>query len=170
MKFAVVGAGVIGDLHAQTITNLSGAEVSVVDDVQFERAQDLAGRHGARPLSDISAALSLPDIDAVAICTPSGDHADLAVAALKAGKHVVVEKPLDVWLAAAGRVAAAERESGRRAGFGVPVAPVPIPPYTPVMSTGISVAGVASQRSALNLPLHVAPFTLPLAGRSTLQA
>src|SRR5450759_4063546 len=114
MKFAVVGAGVIGDLHAQTITNLSGAEVSVVVDVQFERAQDLAGRHGARPLSDISAALSLPDIDAVAICTPSGDHADLVVAALKAGKHVVVEKPLDVCLAAAGRVAAAERESGRR--------------------------------------------------------
>jgi len=62
MKFAVVGAGVIGDLHAQTITNLSGAEVSVVVDVQFERAQDLAGRHGARPLSDISAALSLPDM------------------------------------------------------------------------------------------------------------
>jgi UDP-N-acetyl-2-amino-2-deoxyglucuronate dehydrogenase len=113
MKFAVVGAGVIGKLHAQTITNLPGAEVGVVVDVQLERAQDLAGRHQARALSDIAAALSLPDIDAVAICTPSGEHADLVVAALRAGKHVVVEKPLDVCLAAARRVAAAERESGR---------------------------------------------------------
>jgi UDP-N-acetyl-2-amino-2-deoxyglucuronate dehydrogenase len=113
MKFAVVGAGVIGDLHARTISNLSGAEVGVVVDVQLDRAQDLAGRHQARALSDIGQALSLSDIDAVAICTPSGDHADLVVAALQAGKHVVVEKPLDVSVAAAGRVGAAERDSGR---------------------------------------------------------
>jgi len=65
-------------------------------------------------LRDIAQALSLPDIDAVAICTPSGEHADLVVAALQAGKHVVVEKPLDVLVAAAGRVAVAERDSGKR--------------------------------------------------------
>ena len=114
MKFAVVGAGVIGDLHARTISSLSGAEVGAVVDVQFDRAQDLAGRHQSRALSDIGQALSLPDIDAVAICTPSGDHGDLAVAALQAGKHVVVEKPLDVSVAAARRVAVAERDSGKR--------------------------------------------------------
>ena len=114
MKFAVVGAGVIGDLHAATISNLPGAEVAAVVDVQFDRAQDLAGRHQARALGDIAQALSLPDIDAVAICTPSGEHADLVVAALQAGKHVVVEKPLDVLVAAAGRVAVAERDSGKR--------------------------------------------------------
>src|SRR5450631_212612 len=114
MRFAVVGAGTIGELHAATITNSSAAEVGVVVDVQFDRAQDLAGRHGARPLSDISEALSLPDIEAVAICTPSGNHADLVVSSLQAGKHVVVEKPLDVSLAAARRVAVAERDSGRR--------------------------------------------------------
>ena len=112
MKFAVVGAGVIGSLHAQKITDLPGAEVGVVVDVQLERAQDPAGRQQARALSDIAAALSLPDIDAVAICTRSGEHADLVVAALRAGKHVVVEKILDVALAAARRVAVAERESG----------------------------------------------------------
>jgi predicted dehydrogenase len=114
MKFAVVGAGVIGNTHAQTIANLPGAEVGVVVDVQLERAQDLAGRHQARAHSSISQALSLPDIDAVAICTPSGAHADLVVAALEAGKHVVVEKPLDVSLAAARRVAVAPHDSGRQ--------------------------------------------------------
>jgi predicted dehydrogenase len=114
MKFAIVGAGTIGELHAQTIAELSGAEVGAVVDARLDRAQDLAGRHQARALSDISQALSMPDIDAVAICTPSGDHADLAVAALQAGRHVVVEKPLDVSLAAARRVAVAERGSRRR--------------------------------------------------------
>jgi predicted dehydrogenase len=114
LKFAVVGAGVIGDLHARTITSLPGAEVAAVVDVQLDRARDLAGRYQARAHSGIGEALAFPDIDAVAICTPSGNHADLAVAALRAGKHVVVEKPLDVSLAAAARVAVAERESGRR--------------------------------------------------------
>ena len=112
MRFAVVGAGVIGSLHAQMTTDLPGAEVGVLVDVQLERAQDPAGRHQARALSDIAAALSLPDIDAVAIWVRSGEHADLVVAALRAGKHVVVEKPLDVALAAARRVAVAEREGG----------------------------------------------------------
>ena len=114
MKFAIVGAGAIGDLHAQTIASLPPAEVSVVVDVQRERAQAMAERHQALALSDPFEALTLPDIDAVAICTPSGQHADMVVAALKAGKHVVVEKPLDISLEAAHRVAAAERESDRR--------------------------------------------------------
>jgi predicted dehydrogenase len=114
MKFAVVGAGVIGNLHAQTISDLPLAEVSVVADAHLDRAQALAVRYQARALSDASEALLLPDIDAVAICTPSGQHADLVVAALRAGKHVVVEKPLDISLEAAGRVAAAERDSDRR--------------------------------------------------------
>ena len=114
MKFAVVGAGAIGDLHAQTIADLPQAEVGVVVDVQLERAQALAARHQTLALTDLYEALSLPDIDAVAICTPSGLHADMVVAALEAGKHVVVEKPLDISLEAAHRVTAAERESDRR--------------------------------------------------------
>ena len=53
------------------------------------------------------------DIDAVTICTPSGLHADGAVAALDAGKHVVVEKPIDITLAAADRIIDAEKRSGK---------------------------------------------------------
>jgi UDP-N-acetyl-2-amino-2-deoxyglucuronate dehydrogenase len=114
MKFAIVGAGVIGDLHAQTIAGLPGAQVSVVVDAQLEHAQALAARHQALAVTDLSEALSVPDVDAVAICTPSGQHAGMVVAALRAGKHVVVEKPLDISLPAAFRVAAAERDSDRR--------------------------------------------------------
>ena len=114
MKFAVVGAGTIGGLHAQTIAGLPQAEVAVVVDVQRGQAQALAARHCALAITDLSEALTLPGIDAVAICTPSGQHADMVVAALKAGKHVVVEKPLDISLEAAHRVAAAEHASDRR--------------------------------------------------------
>jgi UDP-N-acetyl-2-amino-2-deoxyglucuronate dehydrogenase len=114
MKFAIVGAGLIGDLHAQTIAGLPQAQVGAVVDVRLDHAQALAARHQALALTDLFEALSLPDIDAVAICTPSGQHADMVVAALNAGKHVVVEKPLDISLEAAYRVAAAERDSDRR--------------------------------------------------------
>ena len=113
MRFAVVGAGVIGALHARTIATLDGASLAAVVDIDQTRAEQLAAEHDATPLRELHQALSVPDIDAVAICTPSGNHAELAEAALKAGKHVVVEKPLDVSLEAGQRVARAERESGR---------------------------------------------------------
>jgi predicted dehydrogenase len=100
-------------LHAQTITELSGAELGTVVDIIPEAAQTLAARYDAPATTDLKEALARPDIDAVAVCTPSGNHADIVTAALNAGKHVVVEKPLDVSLEAARRVAAAERASGR---------------------------------------------------------
>jgi predicted dehydrogenase len=114
MRFAVIGAGVIGALHAETIAHLPGAELAAVVDVHPERARSLAGRYGAVGLTSLEEALGRSDVEAVAICTPSGHHADLVEKALAAGKHVVVEKPLDVSLEAAYRVAAAERASGQR--------------------------------------------------------
>ncbi|MBJ7596845.1 MAG: gfo/Idh/MocA family oxidoreductase [Candidatus Nephthysia bennettiae] len=114
MRFAVIGAGAIGTLHAETIANLPGAELAAVVDVRPEAARSLAERYGVCPFSDLDQALGRPEIEAVAICTPSGSHADLVQAALSADKHVVVEKPLDVSLEAADRVAAAERASRRR--------------------------------------------------------
>jgi UDP-N-acetyl-2-amino-2-deoxyglucuronate dehydrogenase len=114
MRFAVIGAGVIGSLHAETIVQLPGAELTAVVDVEPEAAGELAARYGTLALTDVDEALVRPDLEAVAVCTPSGLHADLVTRALAAGKHVVVEKPLDVSLEAAHRVAAAERASGRR--------------------------------------------------------
>ena len=114
MRFAVIGAGVIGTLHAETIAHLAGAELTAVVDVRPEPARSLAARYGVVALTDLNEALGRPEVDAVAICTPSGHHAHMVETALAAGKHVVVEKPLDVSLKAAFRVAAAERTSRRR--------------------------------------------------------
>ena len=110
MRFAVVGCGVIGKQHAAAITALHGrASLVLAVDPLAERAQAL----GTEWTTSVEEALARSDIDAVAVCTPSGMHADLAIAALDAGKHVIVEKPLDVDVSAVARVAAAQERAGR---------------------------------------------------------
>jgi UDP-N-acetyl-2-amino-2-deoxyglucuronate dehydrogenase len=113
MRFAVVGAGFIGGVHARELAGLDEAEVVAVVDTDIDKARKLADAYGADASNDLDAVLRRGDVDAVTICTPSGLHADGAVAALDAGKHVVVEKPLDVSLAAADRIIDAEKRSGR---------------------------------------------------------
>jgi UDP-N-acetyl-2-amino-2-deoxyglucuronate dehydrogenase len=108
MRFAI-GAGVIGRTHAACIRELApDATLALVADEVPGRARDLAAAYGAEAATSAAAAFSRDDIDAVAICTPSGRHAELTVAALDAGKHVIVEKPVDVTLRAARQVADAE--------------------------------------------------------------
>ncbi len=115
VRFAVVGAGVIGTIHAHAITQLPDvAELVCIVDVDQAKAEALAEKYGASSSSsDLAAVLARDDIDAVTVCTPSGLHADVAVAVLDAGKHVVIEKPIDVSLAAADRILAAETRSGK---------------------------------------------------------
>lgn len=114
MRFAVIGCGVIGKHHAAAIGQLGQrAELVLAVDEVAEAAQKLAADYDAEPMTSVDEALARPDIDAVAVCTPSGQHADVAVAALDAGKHVVVEKPLDVTVTAADRVRAAQERAGR---------------------------------------------------------
>jgi predicted dehydrogenase len=117
LRFAVVGAGVIGTVHAHSLTALPGsAELVSVVDIQADKAEALASKYGAQDFSsDLAATLARDDIEAVTVCTPSGLHAEVAVAALDAGKHVVIEKPIDVSLAAADRILAAEAKSGKTA-------------------------------------------------------
>jgi len=114
VNFAIVGAGEIGRVHAEAIALLAPrARLAAVVDNSLQDARALAEPHAAEALESLGAALARPDIGAVAICTPSGSHAALAVAALEAGKDVVVEKPLDVTVEAARTVAEAQGRSGR---------------------------------------------------------
>jgi UDP-N-acetyl-2-amino-2-deoxyglucuronate dehydrogenase len=109
LRFAVVGCGVIGKLHAEVLEANPDTTVSVLVDVDAAAAEKVAQPLGrAVPVTtSLDEALTRDDVDAVAVCVPSGAHAQIAVAALEAGRHVVVEKPVDVTVAAAAPIAAA---------------------------------------------------------------
>jgi predicted dehydrogenase len=115
LRFAVIGAGVIGAVHAHALTGLDGVELVAIADLDEAKAAALADKFGVPDATaDVDALLRRDDLDAVTVCTPSGLHAEIAVAALTAGKHVVVEKPIDITLAAADRIIAAEVASGKK--------------------------------------------------------
>jgi len=110
--FGIVGAGVIGTLHAEAIGLVPGARLAAVTDVVPESAKDLAGRYGCTAEPDLAALLARPDVDVVSVCVPSGLHAEVAAMAAAAGKHLVIEKPIDVTLEAADRLIAAAGAAG----------------------------------------------------------
>jgi len=114
LRFALVGCGTIAPTQAQALRALQdeGARLTVCCDVVPERATAFAARFGLEAKT-FDAILADPAIDAVTICVPSGLHAELGERALRAGKHVVVEKPMDITLAACDRLLAAQKASGK---------------------------------------------------------
>src|ERR687898_2170161 len=114
VRFGILGCGVIGSHHARAIAGLEDAELVAVADVVPEPAEKLAGEYGCSSHSGLGQMLSEAKLDAVCVCTPSGMHAGDAIAALEAGKHVVIEKPVDITLEAADRLIEVQRATGRR--------------------------------------------------------
>lgn len=94
--FAVVGTGAIARAHVEAIALLPNAFVAGVTSHAPERAKVFAQEHGVRAYADLAEALADDDVRIVSVCTPSGAHLEPAVAAAEAGRHVVVEKPLEV--------------------------------------------------------------------------
>jgi len=98
VKFGIAGCGGIGSIHAEAIKNVSIAELEAVYDPVLELAERLGRKYEVKYYTDYEEMLSNPHIDAVNICTPSGLHADLGIKASQYGKHVLVEKPIDIKL------------------------------------------------------------------------
>jgi predicted dehydrogenase len=98
--FGIVGCGMIAEYHTRAIGEIDGARVAAVFDTVPERAAKIAALAGPDCVaySDMAKMLAHPGVDVVSVCTPSGAHRDPAVAAANAGKHVVVEKPLEITL------------------------------------------------------------------------
>lgn len=97
IRFGIIGAGVAAETHARELRNVTGAELTSV----FARNEKKAAAFAAAfsipgSSSDLQTFLSDPALDAVVITTPNGVHRDYAVAAAEAGKHVIVEKPLEI--------------------------------------------------------------------------
>ena len=89
IRFAILGCGVIGDVHARAIAELPElCELVALCDVNPARAEEYAKKYNVKAYSDYAEMLRDGEIDAVSICTPSGMHADQAIAAIEAGKIV----------------------------------------------------------------------------------
>lgn len=109
----VIGLGIIGTRHVGHVLNPdSPTTLAGVHDLDPARTEQVAREHdtfGAPNLDDL---LARPEVEAVVIAVPSGLHRDVAIAALRAGKHVLLEKPIDITVDAADAILAAHRESG----------------------------------------------------------
>lgn len=116
VRFGLIGCGRISPRHIQSLAQIPSGSLVAVADVIASRAQRAAGETGAEPYTDYRRLLDRRDIDVVTICTPSGLHALMAIEALQAGKHVLVEKPMALTLADADAMIAAAGQAGRKLG------------------------------------------------------
>jgi predicted dehydrogenase len=98
--FGIVGCGMIAEFHTRAINEIEGARVVAAfsrNEANARKIAELAGG-GCATFDELDALLRHPGVDVVCVCTPSGVHLEPAVAAARAGKHVVVEKPLEITL------------------------------------------------------------------------
>lgn len=112
VRLGIVGLGWFGGVLAESARSSGVAEVVAC----YARTEDTRGafaeKHGCRAVGDLDEMLADPDVDGVLVATPHSTHADIAVAAAEAGKHVFVEKPLALTVADTKRVAEAASRAG----------------------------------------------------------
>ena len=116
IRFAVIGAGMIGELHAKLISEMGNTELACVCSKSTERAKGLTDRYGGEPITDLDGILGRRDVDAVSVCTASGEHAQYGLPAARARKHVLVEKPIEISLDKADALIAECRKGGVKLG------------------------------------------------------
>ncbi|MCV4232639.1 Gfo/Idh/MocA family oxidoreductase [Virgibacillus sp. LDC1] len=114
INVGVIGTGSISAMHLQSYQKHANANLLAVCDLNEERAQRAAEKYGATKVyTDYNELLADPEIDAVSICTWNNTHAEISIAALNAGKHVLVEKPLCRTVEEALQVQEAVKSSGK---------------------------------------------------------
>ena len=118
LRAGLVGAGGVGERHAQTLARLDGVRLVAVTDVDAARADELARRHDAQAYPDVEAMLASARLDAVWVCLPPFAHGPTERLVIEAGLPMFVEKPLSVDLATAQEVAALVARAGLVTGTG----------------------------------------------------
>lgn len=96
LNFTVYGCGMISDVHANATKSLDGAMLYGCADINKAKADAFAEKYGISAYDSLEDMLSDKQVDVVCICTPNGTHAELAIKALKAGKNVILEKPMAI--------------------------------------------------------------------------
>ena len=112
MKTAIIGSGKVAHYHAHALQTLPSSEFTAVYSRDIRKAQVFAGQYGVMAYDDIPRMIRESGVQAVIVCTPHPAHAEAAIAAAKAGAHVLVEKPLASSLADCDAMIGAARENG----------------------------------------------------------
>jgi predicted dehydrogenase len=112
LNVAVVGCGGVGRHHLRALSRCPSATLAAAVDLDAGLARSAAAEYGGRWTTSLAEALRWPEVQAVVLCTPNAAHADLAVAAAGAGKHLLVEKPMATSVPDAVRIIDACRVAG----------------------------------------------------------
>ncbi len=110
--FGIIGCGMIANFHAKAIADIRGAKLAACVDRIPAAAERLVETHGGKAYADLDEMLADPEVEVVTICTPSGAHLEPAVVAARAGKHVIVEKPLEITLKRCDKIIAECEKAG----------------------------------------------------------
>lgn len=113
MRYGIIGCGGIGQLRARALAQMPGNQIVVVNDVDQERAHGLSGSVQCQVVRDWRDLIVREDIDTVIVSTPPSLHAEMTVAALRAGKHVLCEKPMARNVDEANDMISASQASGK---------------------------------------------------------
>ena len=113
LSVALIGCGFIGEVHARSWSKVKGAKLVAAVDIIEGRAKKLAEDYNIpHRLTDYTKVLDMKEVDIVDVCTPTYTHREIAVAAAKSGKHVLVEKPIALRLRDADEMIQAAKSAG----------------------------------------------------------
>ncbi len=114
VKLGLIGSGGIAQAHCRAIADVEGVEIIAASDIVQANLERTANQWGiAHTFADYNEMLKLDALDGVVVCTPTAVHAAPTVAALKAGKHVLCEKPMEASLDAAAEMVKTAHETGK---------------------------------------------------------
>lgn len=115
-RFGIIGAGLIADFHAKAISLLENAQIAAVCDIDKERADKMAVKYCCKSYGSYDALCNDKEVDIVTIATPSGLHAEPVIAAARAHKHAICEKPLEITLDRIDAMIKAHEDAGTQLG------------------------------------------------------
>lgn len=108
----IIGTGVIAHFHAKAIADIDNAHLVGVYNRNVQKAESFVQSHGGKAYKAVEEMLNDPDIDIVSICTPSGMHLEPTLKCIEAGKHCMIEKPLEVTVERCHQIVNAAKAAG----------------------------------------------------------
>lgn len=119
VKIGIIGMGAIGAVHADAYRGVPDAEISAICDISDKRLAEMGAKYNVERRFKDYRDLLKTDVEAVSVCVGNALHRDVAVAALQAGKHVLLEKPMAMNAQQAQEIAAAGKKSGKTLQIGM---------------------------------------------------